>query len=182
MVENLYRFKKDLDKHGTVLCFSGTITQDVLVTFGELIEVKLREGFPDAKGARDLFAVFVELMQNIMNYSSDSRAIGEGKRESQGIVVVGINSKNGKFFVKSGNNVSLEAKERILSKLDSVTNLNDDELKMAYKEARKSGKDMHPRGGGLGFLEIQRKCSEPLEYKFDKIDSNTLFFNLMATI
>ena len=182
MVENLYSFKQDLDKHGTVLCFSGVITQEVLATFGDLIEMKLQDGFPQMTIARNIFAVFVELTQNMMSYSSDSTTTDEGRRSSPGIIIIGFDVDKNKFFVKSGNSVKAEAKERVSQRIDAIKNLNQDELKAVYKEARKSGRNSHERGGGLGFIEIQRKCSEPVEYRFDKIDDDTLFFNFVATI
>lgn len=182
VVENLYSFKQDLDKHGTVLCFSGIITQEVLATFAEVVETKLQEGFAHMTVARNIFAVFVELTQNIMSYSSDSTAVAEGRRESPGIIIIGYHADKGKFFIKSGNSIRADQQEKISSRIDSVKNLSSEDLKVAYKEARKSGKNSHERGGGLGFIEIQRKCSEPLEYRFDKIDDKTMFFNLVATI
>lgn len=182
VVEDLYTLKKDLDKHGTILCFSGVITQDILTTFGDLIELKLEDSFPHMTIARNVFAVFVEIAQNIMSYSSDSKIIEDDTRGGSGIIVIGYDTEKKKFFVKSGNKVTVENQERISQKIDQIKNLSHEELREVYKQARKSGKDSHHRGGGLGFIEMQRKCSEPLDYRFDKVGEDSVFFNLVATI
>jgi hypothetical protein len=68
--------------------------------------------------------------------------------------------------------------QKVIIKLDQLT----DELKALYKELRKSGENSHERGGGLGFLEIQRKSTMPLKYRFEKIDEKYQFFSLKSLI
>lgn len=183
MVENLYKFKSDLDEQGVILCFSGVVSQEILSTFAEMIETKFEsEGLSDMTAARNIFAIFVEMTHNIISYSSNSKLIGENKKQSPGVIIVGFDLHKMKFYIKSGNTVSAEAKTKIMERIDTVKNLDKEQLKALYKEHRKSGKNTHDRGGGLGFIEIQRKASEPLEYTFDKLDDNNLFFSVKATV
>ena len=74
MLENLYSFKKDLDKEGVIFCFSGVMSQDVLTSFMEIIERKI-ENSDGVSKATNIFAVFVEMVQNIMSYSVDAEFI-----------------------------------------------------------------------------------------------------------
>lgn len=183
MVENLYKFKNDLDQNGVILCFSGVVSQDILSTFAEMIEAKFEsEGFGDSSSARNIFSIFVELTHNIISYSSNSTIVGDNKKQSPGLIVIGHDQLSSKFYIKSGNTVDISAKDKISSRIDSIKNLTKEELKALYKEHRKSGKHTHDRGGGLGFLEIQRKASEPLEYSFDAVDENNLFFCVQAIV
>lgn len=183
MVENLYKFKSDLDEQGVILCFSGVVSQEILSTFAEMIETKFEsEGLSDMTAARNIFAIFVEMTHNIISYSSNSKLIGENKKQNPGVIIVGFDLHKMKFYIKSGNTVSAEAKTKIMERIDTVKNLDKEQLRALYKEHRKSGKNTHDRGGGLGFIEIQRKASEPLEYTFDKIDDSNLFFSVKATV
>ena len=183
MVENLYKFKNDLDNHGVILCFSGVVSQEILSTFAEMIESKFEsEGFADMTAARNIFAIFVELTHNIISYSSNATIIGDNKKQSPGLIVIGRDPILERFYVKSGNAVEVGAMQRISERIDSIKNLDKEELKALYKDHRKSGKNTHGRGGGLGFLEIQRKASKPLEYTFNKIDDDNLFFCVQAIV
>lgn len=183
MVENLYKFKNDLDNHGVILCFSGVVSQEILSTFAEMIESKFEsEGFADMTAARNIFAIFVELTHNIISYSSNATVVGDNKKQSPGVIVIGRDAALSKFYIKSGNTIEASSQDKIAERIDSIKNLDKEELKTLYKEHRKSGKNTHGRGGGLGFLEIQRKASEPLEYTFNKIDDNNLFFCVQAIV
>lgn len=181
MLENLYSFKKDLDKEGVIIYFSGVMSQDVLTSFKETIERKI-ENSDGVSKATNIFAVFVEMVQNIMSYSADAEFIDTNHKQSYGIMILGFDKELNKYFIKSGNRVYTKDKLKIEKKLEEMKNLNKDEIKALYKELRRSGNDTHERGGGLGFLEIQRKSSMPLEYAFEKIDEECQFFCLKSII
>ena len=52
-----------------------------------------------------------------------------------------------------------------------------EELKLIYKERRKSGPDQHSLGGaGLGIIDMFRKSVLPLEYKFYPLNENESLF------
>ncbi len=181
MTESLYEFKKNLAHEGVIVCFSSIISQGILSNFASIIEKKL-ESMESSAVTQNIFAIFVEMAQNIISYSSDSVFVGENEKQSPGIMVVGYDQQTSKYYVKSGNTVLASTMEKITKRIEDVKNLDKDELKALYKERRKSGRDTHGRGGGLGFLEIQKKASAPIEYSFDKIDEQQLFFSLKANI
>ena len=181
MLENLYTFKKDLDKEGVIFCFSGIMSQDVLTSFMKTMERKLGN-IDGISKANNIFAVFVEMVQNIMSYSSDSEYVTQTQKQSYGIMILGYDKELGKYFIKSGNKVCNDDAAKITERIDELKDLDKDELKALYKELRKSGKYSHERGGGLGFLEIQRKSTMPLKYRFEKIDEKYQFFCLKSLI
>lgn len=181
MINNLYKFKKNLADEGVILCFSGVISQDILSGFATIIEKKL-EKLENLSKVQNIFAVFVEMVQNMLSYSSDATFVGNNIKESSGVIIIGYNENTEKYFVKSGNTIKKNTQQKISEKIDNIKDLSKDELKVLYKELRKSGKNTHERGGGLGFLEIQKKSSEPIEYSFDEIDDQHSFFCLKSII
>jgi hypothetical protein len=60
--------------------------------------------------------------------------------------------------------------------------LSKDELKALYKEQLRAEPEQGSKGAGLGFMEIARRASKPLEFDFTNIDSDHAFFALKATI
>ncbi len=181
LINNLYDFQKTLTKEGIFICFSGTVSQDILLGFSSIIENKL-EKFENPTKAQNVFVVFVEMVQNMMSYSSDSIFIEENKKECSGVIIVGYDENTKKHFIKSGNTIESKFEEKITKRVNSIKNLSKNDLKDLYKELRKSGENIHKRGAGLGFLEIQRKSSEPLEYSFTNIDDSHSFFCLKSVI
>lgn len=181
MTKNLYSFKKALTEEGVIICFSGVVSQDILSSFASVIEKKL-ESMGNVAVAQNIFAIFVEMAQNIMSYSSEAVVICDNQKESPGVIVVGFDKSICKYYIKSGNTVKASLRDKITQRIDAVKDLDKDALKAMYKEMRKSSENAHDRGGGLGFLEIQRKATEPLGYSFDEIDDEHLFFSLISIV
>ena len=60
--------------------------------------------------------------------------------------------------------------------------MSKDELKALYKEQLRAEPEVGSKGAGLGFTEIARRASKPLEFDFIDLDNNRAFFALKATI
>ena len=50
-----------------------------------------------------------------------------------------------------------------------------------YKELRRSGRNTHEKGGGIGFYEIAKRCDK-LEFDFKEINSDKYYFHVKTTI
>jgi len=60
--------------------------------------------------------------------------------------------------------------------------MDKDELKIYYKERRRADREGDSKGAGIGFIEMARKSSQPLEFSFQKIDDKHSFFTIKITI
>jgi hypothetical protein len=181
-IDETLKLKNSLEEKGILLAFSGAISQHILSGFAKGMEFKLQNLGVENKTIRSIFEILIEMMQNVLNYSYDSSNIRDDIYESNGIIVIGHDEKLDKYFVLSGNRVSLDKKDKISKNLDYLNSLNDKELRTLYKEKRKDRRDSHERGAGLGFIDLARKSSEPVEYQFLNKDENSLFFSLKVTI
>ncbi|MGB5964139.1 MAG: SiaB family protein kinase [Sulfurimonadaceae bacterium] len=177
----MFQFKEMLEKEGIILSFSGTISQPILSSIGETIESEFDSINIDANTVLKVFAVFTEQMQNIMSYSKERREHRDNRHASPGICVVGLD-KRGKYYVNSANIMDVKDEQKVCEKIDYINSLDESGLKTYYKELRRSGKGVHNRGAGLGFLEMAKKSSESLEYHITKIDSERSFFEIKVYI
>ena len=91
-----------------------------------------------------------------------------------------VGRSDDQFYVACGNAVRRDREDRIRERLDTVNRMSRDELKAYYKEQRRLGPDQESCGAGLGFIEMARKASRPLQYRFDPIDESTSFFAVKA--
>jgi Family of unknown function (DUF6272) len=177
-----------LHKHGVIFAYSGYVTEPVLSGVGEALKQKLTIDDADTKTLRSVFAVFVEQMQNIIRYSAEkaqshppsSSPASELMEIRYGILTIGKEGSD--YVVCAGNLVVRSDVDRLNAKLSKIRDLSKDELKTLYKEQLRAEPEMGSKGAGLGFMEIARRASKPLDFDFTNIDRDHAFFALKATI
>ena len=175
-------FKKILEEEGVLFSYSGTVSQTILSSVAETLENELQSTGVNFTLAQNIFAVFTEQMQNIMSYSQERVHLGENAFESPGICIVGYDQAKERFFVNSANIIHPEDISRLREKLDTIIPMTKEELRAYYKSLRRSGKESHGRGAGLGFLEMAKKSSLPIQYAITRLDDRRSFFEIKTYI
>ena len=169
-----------LDKDGIVfLTYSGFITQSLIVGMTEALEKETEQSDLNINIANNIFTIFIELSQNIMSYSKSRKKIDE-RFDPKGLIVVGKN-KEGCYYVYSQNILDKNDKEKILPKLQEIDSMDNEAIKVRYRELRRSGRDRHHKGAGIGFYEIAKRCSS-IEYSFESINEERYLFKFMAMV
>ena len=177
---NISKVQELVDNNGIVfLSYGGYLSQFLISGMTEALEKETEAHEISMSVSNNLFTIFIELSQNMMNYSKtldDSNIL----IKPQGLIIV---SKDNQFnyFIHSQNIISLEDKERVEPKLLEIQSLDKDGIKKRYRELRKSGQNTHGKGGGIGFYEIAKKC-ESIEYNFTKINEDRFYFHIKTTI
>ena len=180
---DLLELRNMLARSSALLAFSGYMTEPVRLAVGETLKQKLAMDDVSTKTMRSVFAVFVEQMQNIIRYSAESAPENSDNEEHAlryGILTIGRDGDN--YVLMSGNLVLHEDTERVMQKLTEIQSMDHDQLKRHYKNKLKEGPDKHSKGAGIGFIEIARRASRPIEFDFKKIDDKYSFFALKAII
>lgn len=183
MLKKILSCKQEIDKLGIFLSINGPISQDILVSMGEMLRKKLRKEEISLSRRLKVFAVVVEAAQNIIRYSSESNIEDEDSfsvKWGSGLLAVGRKQKH--FYVISGNPVD-NAQAKILKlKLQELQEMNKLELKDYYQKQRRKILQKNQRGAGLGLIEIARRAAAPIQFEFTKINDKTSFFALKAEI
>jgi hypothetical protein len=177
-----------LHAQGVIFAYSGYVTEPVLSGVGEALKQKLAIDDADTKTLRSVFAIFVEQMQNIIRYSAEkahqalppASDIGALKEIRYGILTIGREGSD--YVVCAGNLVQRSDVERLKARLNKIRNMGKEELKVLYKEQLRAEPEQGSKGAGLGFMEIARRASKPIEFDFTNVDSDYSFFALKATI
>jgi hypothetical protein len=177
-----------LRRRGVIFAYSGYVTEAVLMGLGEALKQKLTIEDAGTKTMRSVFAVFVEQMQNIIRYSADREGPRPDSR-SQGVTspelrfgIMTIGREAGSFVVRAGNLLEKADIKQLRIKLEQIRNADRDQLKAMYKENLKSEPEEGSRGAGVGFIEIARRASKPIEFDFADFDDHFSFFALEAAI
>lgn len=182
MLDNLYSFKTELNRRGIFFCFSGPLSQELLVEIGDTLRNKMKQEEASSSTILKVFSVFVEQAQNIIHYSAERipPESSDNPPLSSGIIVVG--SEDQHYYVLCGNLIVNEAVATLREQLTRLQQMNKDELKRYYKEQRKKDAPESSKGAGLGFIELARHSVTPLEFNFQQVDDNFSFFSLKTAI
>ncbi len=174
-ISRLLELKSGLEVEGIKICYVGPVSQGILQEIGESVKSSIETGVDSSIGEK-VFSVFVEQVQNIMKYSSEIEKVENDTEIRSGISIIG--EMKGKVYCATGNKVTNEIVTNISEKLDKLKTMDKSELKTLYKEKMRKGPDPGSKGAGLGFIEMARRSSEPLEYHISKLDENHSFFAL----
>jgi hypothetical protein len=187
LAKELFGFRSQLRRSGIIFVYCGYVTEPVLTGVGDALKQRLVLEDLDTKTARSVFAVFVEQMQNIIRYSAETDEPpapggeeGAGSELRYGVMTIGRDG--GGFVVKAGNLVEKADVERLRTKLENIRSADKDALKAMYKETLKSGPEGGSKGAGVGFIDIARRATKPIEFDFAEVDDRFAFFALEAEI
>jgi len=170
--------QKMVENDGIVfLSYGGYLSQALISGMTEALEKEAEDNGITMTISSNLFTIFIELSQNMMNYS---KSLHVNSKKAQGLILVSKDD-NYNYHIHSQNIVSLNDKEKIEPKLKEIQSLDKDGIKKRYRELRKSGQHTHGRGGGIGFYEIAKKC-DSIEYNFTPIQEDRYYFHVKTTI
>lgn len=188
LAHDLFELRSLLHKDGIIFAYSGYVTEPVLSGVGEALKRKLVIDDADTKTLRSVFAVFVEQMQNIIRYSADT--LWQDPEKDQGTAlsaeirhgILTIGKENDEYVLYSGNLVRRSDVPRLRERLSKIRDMGRDELRAMHKERLRMGPEEGSKGAGLGFMEIARRASKPIEFDFVDVDDHYAFFSLKATV
>lgn len=175
----LHDLKVELEGKGILFCFCGPMTQDIVVGIGETLKQKMKMEETSATTSIKVFSIFVEQMQNVIFYSTERTVTPQGEL-SLGIIVVGKTEEN--YYVLCGNQINKRQADRLEPQLSELKTMDKAQMKEMYKAKRKQGPDEESKGAGLGFLEMARKASQPIEYEIKQLNDEDYFFSIKITI
>ncbi|MDH4944831.1 SiaB family protein kinase [Sulfurimonas sp. C5] len=171
-----------LEEDGIVfLSYGGFLTQSLIAGMTDALEQEAQNNDLSMKVSANIFTIFIELAQNMMNYAkSKSDAI---RYESKGLLIVGTEAKNNQdyYYIISRNLIDAIDKERIENRLKTIEGLDKEELRKLYREQRKAGKDKHHRGAGIGLIEIARRCNK-IEHHFEDQGDGHFYFTVKTIL
>lgn len=171
------------DDEGIIFFYNGYFSHKVLLALGETIKNKFNSKDMDRSISRKIFSIFVEQVQNIIRYSDDNLTNLDAQEEIRaGMIVIGLDPGNNKYFVSFGNYISHENAEKLSVKLEEIQQMDKETLKKAYKKKMLEGPDEESKGAGLGFLEIAKSATEPIEFEFKEDSEQKSFFLFRAYI
>lgn len=180
LATDMYQFRNYLRETGIIFCYSGYMTEDILVGIGDAIKKKLRMDDEDKNTARAVFSIFVEQVQNVIRYSAEKETRDNKTELRYGVLTVG--RKDDRVFVTCGNVIKNEDMERLKDNLTRIQAMDMAELKKLWKDTLRGDSPDGSKGAGVGFIDIARRARQGFEFDFSEVENNLSFFTLKAYI
>lgn len=174
-----------VQRNNVFLCFRGPVSQDLLRTLVKAIKIKLDKDDINFATQTKVFAIVVELTQNIINYSDEIISFAELGVPQVRMGTIIIRNASGTIFISSGNLIKNAKLPRVRDRIDKIILIqnNKNDLKTFYKEQlhQKRGDDPESKGAGLGFAELARKSSA-IDYAIKNMDEEYSLFSVNVQV
>ena len=165
-----------------VLSYSGYVSEDILRAVGDTLRERLANHVSDTNQIRNIFSIFVELMQNIIRYGDDGLTISKQSEEKPAFGIVLVSQSEGRLSVMAGNFVTDEEARTLRERIESLANCDSEELRQLYRTKLREPVEETSKGASLGLIEIARRASLPLSCDVIKSDNGYELFMIKATV
>jgi len=150
------------------IIYSGPMWNDGIKGLAEMVKVHLSNDSLSSSANKAIFSVFVEQVTNMLMYSAEKDKIAD---VSMGMLILG--NKEDSFFIQTRNAVKSENVDKLKSTIDYLNTLDKNQLRQFHKERLQSeNENLESQGAGLGLIEIARRATSPIAYKFEPIDDS----------
>jgi Family of unknown function (DUF6272) len=178
-IVDLYQVRLSFDQQQIMLAFNGPVTQSLIEELGNALKSHLEREAVSHSAAMDVFAVYIEMIQNVRHYAVEKQL---SEVDASAVVVIG-KTETGAYFVSAGNTVQIGDGAMLDEKIKSLSHLDKTQLKAAYKEQMRRPRDeTASTGAGLGLIDMARKASHPIESALRDLGNGHGFFSLYVVI
>ncbi len=181
-----------LNAHSAALYYKGPFDKDILAN----ISLQLRRRFADnPRMSAKLFAIFIELAQNISYYSEESNFFydydqntkkdikySDENKKNNGVGTVVIHNEEKEIILSAGNLVPTEKIKDIIAKCEQINGLSIDQLRALKKEVRSVKRTPDQKGGNIGLIQVALKSEHPLHVETKIVDEKNSYFIISSTI
>jgi hypothetical protein len=156
----------------------GYFSHSIVAAMSEVVKLQLEVAGLSGPARRKIFSSFIELSQNIVQYSCDALAEDSGRDSAIREGAMCISVEGDRHLMVCINPIATASADDLREKLEPLRSMSIEEIKQAYKTSLRAETPEGSKGAGLGFLTMARDASAPLEFAFyprDDDPQTTLF-------
>jgi len=156
--------------------FSGKMNEKNMINGANAIEKLLIENNAPKDKIQNVFELFIETIQNILNYASNSIELTNNKKEVKCDCKLSYFTKENRYILESCNLIYKNQKPLIEERIASIKDLDKRALRKLIRENSRSKEKKHNYGAGLGYLLMTLKSTQAIEIKFEEYNDNTYIY------
>lgn len=173
---DFFEYHNQISQENILLSYKGPLSDKLLSEFIRDVRGKFQS---DKKVGKKVFAVFMEVAQNVLYYSKEEN-IFENKRDKVGTIV--ILRDDDTYRIITGNLIYKKDKDAINEKCKIVNSLDRSELREYKRKLRNQPSEGESKGAGIGLVQAALTSNNPLQVKIKELEGEYAFFILMVNI
>jgi hypothetical protein len=127
--------------------------------------------------SKRVYSVVVECLENICKHSDFLLS-----NNPENDCYLSVTMENNKIIIRSGNPITEDAKENIISRLDHINSSDEETLKALHEDTIKKDLEADEKCAGLGFIYMALKSCNRILYRFTPLTPGHLFFEIQVTL
>ena len=173
---NLFDYYTLTSNKGVLISYKGPVTDIIMSEISRDIRTKFTE---NPKASRKIFAIFMELSQNILYYSSEKVHFGNNN-DSVGTILITETSDH--YTFSCGNLVENEHIDELIEGCNTINSMDRETLREYKREQRSKPQGKRSKGAGIGLIQVALTSGNPLNVEYREIDDALTFFSLSVRI
>ena len=178
---DIFEDYRRLREEDVILSLKGMISQNILAGLVEMIKDKFIPGRGQQGIVKKMYAIFIEMVQNIIHHSADKIILGKNKKNI-GMGIIFLREIKDHYEITTGNLMENTKITGIKKLLDTVNGMEKEEVHRLYKQKLRAPKEGGKTDPGIALVNIIRKSGNSITYDINTIDQNHSFLVLSAKI
>ena len=174
-IESSMRLYQEMITRNVVLLRKGNFTQDSLMPIFNLFEANLQVNDEELTIRRKGLYILIEMLQNIARHGLSTND------ENEGIFVLATNN-DGHYLIETGNAVDEVHGIGLKNDLSELESFDKIQLNKRYKQQLMSENPKAGEGAGIGIIEMFRNCDGNVQFNFEPLRKNVLFFSIKVLL
>lgn len=175
---DILALKSSFSRDGILMAFNGAFNHSLIEELGNAAKTYLESEQITPQTIIDVFAVYIEQTQNVRNYTA-ARGLRELAKDSA-VVIIGYS--DGEYTLCSGNYILTDDIPLLRRQLDEIAELDKAGLRKLYKQQLRKEAPPGATGAGVGLIDMARRATKPMEYRFDSDSDAFGFFTLEVKV
>jgi hypothetical protein len=172
---NFFEYYTHISQENILLSYKGPLTDILLSEFSRDIRNKLQD---DKQAGKKVFAIFMELSQNVLYYSREINHFGN--KDKVGTLVI-LNT-NDAYKIITGNLVNKSSVPLLIEKCEIVNSLDREALREYKRQLRNAPSEQESKGAGIGLVQAALTADNQLEVKIKELQGEFAFFVLGVNV
>jgi len=160
----------------TIFAYEGPFFIELLAVFGNSIK-SITKHYPNSKSK--LFKIFIELSQNVANYSEDIHKFKNGNKIGIGKLL--LIEKNDAFYFTTKNLVLNNHSKILAERCNFINNSDKKNLRKLKREQRLSAPG-EKYGARIGLIHAVILSKNSLDYSVENFNAEKSFFTITTKI
>lgn len=174
---DFFEYHTQLAQDDVLLSYKGPLTDVLLAEFSHEIRRKLQE--EDPKVGKKVFAIFMELAQNVLYYSKEANMFGNNRDKVGTLVIVNTGDS---YQLMTGNLVYKKIVPELIEKCETINALDRDALREYKRELRNAPKSEESKGAGIGLVQVALTSGNRIEMRVKEYANEYAFYVIVVNV